>query len=556
MGNNNTAGIFIAIPAILLLLLLSFSSPLLSVTKTVAQQTPLTPPSLTPPITPPLASAQEESTSSPPLPPTLPFTPFSLQQQQETVPEEEGIGNTTGTTTAATPATNDTEGGVTELQASASEPPLIAEIITNATQAVAPATIRLDANITGGAPPYTYSWSSDLGLIDQDRSITLNFFEPGTFTYLLTATDARGKIVNDAVQIVISERRLPPTEGIVVSPEPGGIAPPQEGGVPLTVEIIPNATQGFAPATFQFNSKVIGGTEPYNYQWKLPFRNSIFSGAQLVAVFITAGTYTVILNVTDSTGRAGSDSVEITVGGLSELPPSDLGEVVPPSEGGGGVLLPPETGQEGQPPGGGSLPGTTTPAANDTGGNDTGGGVTEQPLTVEIIPNATEGFAPATIAFDSKVTGGTAPYTYQWSAVGVILEAEFRNAAGFVKELPYPNTFYFILNVTDSNGQTASDTVAIYIKEQPSEGGGEVLLPPETGQEGQPPGALLSQTPPPPPPNDNGEVISPPPEGGGEGAGGTPSPPSDDMQEGGEEGTPPPSSTTEEEPPTNDTGGG
>jgi hypothetical protein len=189
MGNNNTAGIFIAIPAILLLLLLSFSSPLLSVTKTVAQQTPLTPPSLTSPITPPLASAQEESTSSPPLPPTLPFTPFSLQRQ-EAVPEE-GTGNTTGTT--PTPATNDTEGGVTELTSSATEPPLIAEIIPNATQAVAPATIRFDANITGGAPPYTYSWSSDLGLIDQDRSITLNFFEPGTFTYLLTATDARGR---------------------------------------------------------------------------------------------------------------------------------------------------------------------------------------------------------------------------------------------------------------------------------------------------------------------------------------------------------------------------
>jgi len=374
------------------------------------------------------ASAQEESTPPPPPPSTLPFTPFSLQQQ-EAVPEE-GTGNTTGTT--PTPATNDTEGGVTELTSSATEPPLIAEIIPNATQAVAPATIRFDANITGGAPPYTYSWSSDLGLIDQDRSITLNFFEPGTFTYILTATDARGKIVNDAVQIVISERGLPPTEGIV-APEPRGIAPPGEEG--------------------------------------------------------------------------------------------------------------------------GLLPGTTTPAANDTGGNDTGG-VTEQPLTVEIIPNATEGIAPATIAFDSKVTGGTAPYTYQWSAVGVILEAEFRNAAGFVKELPYPNTFYFILNVTDSKGQTASDIVAIYIKEQPSEGGGEVLLPPETGQEGQPPGALLSQTPPPPPPNDNGEVISPPPEGGGEGAGGTPSPPSDDTQEGGEEGTPPPSSTTEEEPPTNDTGGG
>jgi hypothetical protein len=115
--------------------------------------------------------------------------------------------------------------------ASATEPPLRVEAIANATQAVAPATIRLDANITGGAPPYSYSWSvPDLGVIDQDRSITQMFFEPGTFTYGLTVTDSRGKVVTDNVQIVISERGLP-TEGIV-APEPGGIAPPPlEGGV-------------------------------------------------------------------------------------------------------------------------------------------------------------------------------------------------------------------------------------------------------------------------------------------------------------------------------------
>jgi hypothetical protein len=327
------------------------------------------------------ASAQEESTTPPP---TLPFTPFSLQQQQETVPEE-GTGNTTGTTTTTTPATNDTEGGaVTELTSSATEPPLRVEAIANATQAFVPATIRLDANITGGAPPYSYTWSDpNLGLIDQDRSITLNFFEPGTFTYTLTVVDSRGKTVTDNVQIVISERVPPGGRGGIVAPEPGGVAPLEEE-VPLTVEIIPNATTGFAPATFQFDSKVTGGTEPYNYRWKLPGRTIPYFGAQLVARFDIAGTYTLILNVTDSTGRAGSDTVEITVGGLSELPPSDIGEVVTPPEG-GGVLLPPETGEEG-----GELPGGLPPSpADDTEGeegtppstteeepptNDTGGG--------------------------------------------------------------------------------------------------------------------------------------------------------------------------------------
>jgi hypothetical protein len=356
------------------------------------------------------ASAQEESTTPAPQSPTLPFTPFSLQQQ-ETVPEEqqptddEGdqsltqvppTGNATGATTMTASATNDTRGGaVAESPSSASEPPLIAEIITNATQAYTGATIKLDANITGGAPPYSYSWSvPDFGVIDQDRSITQMFFEPGTFTYLLTATDSRGKIVNDAVQIVIRER-LSGAGGGAVAPEPGGIAPPGEG-VPLTVEIIPNATQGFAPATFQFNSRVTGGIEPYNYQWKLAFRNPIFSGAQLVAVFNIAGTYTVILNVTDSTGRTGSDSVEITVGGLSELPPSDLGEVVTPPEG-GGVLPPPETGQEGQRPG--ALLQGTVPPSNDT---DTG-------QLVSPPETGQEGQPPLSDDTGEEEQGGTPP---------------------------------------------------------------------------------------------------------------------------------------------------
>src|SRR5215211_6460147 len=300
-------------------------------------------------------------------------------------PEPGGVAPPVEGLSPRVPPTNDTGAA----SASATESPLRVEAIANATQAVAPATIRFDANITGGAPPYSYSWSDpNLGLIDLDRSITLNFFDPGTFTYILTVTDSRGKTVTDNVQIVISER-VPPGggRGVTVVPEPGGEAPPGEEGVPLTVEIMPNATQAVAPATFQFDSKVTGGTEPYNYRWKLltgRFTPEYF-GAQLVLAFQIPGTYTIVLNVTDSTGRAGSDSVEITIGGLSELPPSDIGEVVSPPPEGGGVLPPPETGEEG-----GELPGGLPPSpADDTEGeegtppstreeepptNDTGGG--------------------------------------------------------------------------------------------------------------------------------------------------------------------------------------
>jgi hypothetical protein len=82
-----------------------------------------------------------------------------------------------------------------------------AEIIANATQAYTGATIKFDASITGGAPPYSYTWSvPNVGAIDQDRSITQMFFEPGTITYILTARDSMGQTASDTVQIVIRER--------------------------------------------------------------------------------------------------------------------------------------------------------------------------------------------------------------------------------------------------------------------------------------------------------------------------------------------------------------
>jgi PKD repeat protein len=112
-----------------------------------------------------------------------------------------------------------------------------AEIIANATQAYTGATIKFDASIRGGTPPYSYSWSSDLGLIiDQDRSITLNFFEPGTFTYILTATDSNGQTASDTVQITVEER---PAGGVLPPPETG-----QEGQLPGGGGLLPGIAPG------------------------------------------------------------------------------------------------------------------------------------------------------------------------------------------------------------------------------------------------------------------------------------------------------------------------
>ena len=85
--------------------------------------------------------------------------------------------------------------------------------------------------------------------------------------------------------------------------------------VPLTVEITSSDTEGeVAPATFEFDADVTGGTEPYTYSWDFDGEGSGESDEQTVShTFEEAGSYNVGLTVTDSGGQIGSDIMEITV---------------------------------------------------------------------------------------------------------------------------------------------------------------------------------------------------------------------------------------------------
>jgi PKD repeat protein len=132
------------------------------------------------------------------------------------------------------------------------------------------------------------------------------------------------------------------------------------------VDITSSDTEGedaTAPATFEFEADIAGGREPYTISWDFDDDDGSSeegSDEQTVShTFEEAGTYSVGLTVTDSSGQSASDSVGITVDEPAtaaapaeevveedEEPPTDE---VPP---GGGVLQPPETGEEGQPPGG------------------------------------------------------------------------------------------------------------------------------------------------------------------------------------------------------------
>jgi hypothetical protein len=276
----------------------------------------------------------------------------------------------------------------------------------------------------------------------------------------------------------------------------GGGGPSKEE---LIVQIIPNATRGFVGASFQLKADVVNGTPPYSYEWgplqeaqaSHPCSDQFGKPSYSCIVYTPnqAGTHKLSLTVKDSQGKTGSDSILISVRRL--------------------------------PLGGGVLDNAT---------------VAGEGFRAEIITNATQVYTGSTIKFDASIRGGAPPYSYSWSSDLGLIDQDRSITLNFFE----PGTFTYILTATDSNGQTTSDSIQITVEERP----GGVLLPPETGQEGQPlGGGLLPRTPPPPPPppNDN-EVISPP-EGGGE-----EEPPTTTEEEGGEEPSapPPPDDTGEE----------
>jgi PKD repeat protein len=90
--------------------------------------------------------------------------------------------------------------------------------------------------------------------------------------------------------------------------------------VPLTAVITSSDTEGggVAPATFEFEANVTGGTEPYVVSWDFGDSSSEENDDDVEHTFDVAGTYNVDLTVIDSTGQTVSDSTSITV----EEPPA------------------------------------------------------------------------------------------------------------------------------------------------------------------------------------------------------------------------------------------
>jgi PKD repeat protein len=111
------------------------------------------------------------------------------------------------------------------------EQPLMVEITSNDTEAIAPATFEFEADITGGIEPYTISWNFDDGSSEESDDdvdvVNHTFEEAGSYDVNVTVTDSRRQSASDSTEITVEEEEeAPPAEEEDVEEEPIPIPPP------------------------------------------------------------------------------------------------------------------------------------------------------------------------------------------------------------------------------------------------------------------------------------------------------------------------------------------
>ena len=142
--------------------------------------------------------------------------------------------------------------------------------------------ISFSASISGGSPPYTFSWDFGDGSTGIGASPNHTYSSPGTFDVTLTATDSNSQTASTS-QLVAASNPLP--------------------GSQLSASFAYQPNSITTSTTVAFTTSVTGGTSPYGYGWDFG-DGATSSGAHASHVYGQSGTYTVQLTVTDNSGQS------------------------------------------------------------------------------------------------------------------------------------------------------------------------------------------------------------------------------------------------------------
>jgi PKD repeat protein len=157
--------------------------------------------------------------------------------------------------------------------------PLVVQAWTNVMSGTIPLWAQLEANATGGTPPYRYSWELGNGSGSQSPVPTVLFTRPGNYSPTVTVTDSAGQTASASVPIFA----VIPTGTMAA----WALASTSAGPAPLTVHFVADAT---------------GGSGGYSYRWTFGDHATVGAGNAPAHQYLSTGNFTTELSIQDANG--------------------------------------------------------------------------------------------------------------------------------------------------------------------------------------------------------------------------------------------------------------
>ncbi len=174
------------------------------------------------------------------------------------------------------------EAGIGTLRVTVGSPPLTVTATATPSSVPPGGASQLEAVVSGGSPPYAFSWSPSTGLSATDIPNPIAS-PPATTQYTVVVSDDNGLLAGATVVVEVGL-------GVTAAASPSTIAPGQSSSLSV---------------------QVTGGAPPYTFSWSPAATLDDPAAPNPVATPTQTTTYDVV--VTDLAGAQGSASVTVTV---------------------------------------------------------------------------------------------------------------------------------------------------------------------------------------------------------------------------------------------------
>lgn len=183
--------------------------------------------------------------------------------------------------------------------------PLSLSLTANRTIGTAPLAVQFSTSLSGGSPPFDFSWTFGDGTQSNTTEPDHVFLLGGTYSVKVNVTDGQGFEIGSAIQV--------------------SVAPP------LVISVSGSSVEGVAPFKANFSSDVSGGWPPYVVLWAFG-DGSVAVAGNADHQYSDPGNYTVSAEVIDALGGRNSSTlplVQVLPAPVSQQNPSSGGWTLP-----------------------------------------------------------------------------------------------------------------------------------------------------------------------------------------------------------------------------------